>query len=213
MANAKRTDPKLWEKVKKEITESDKGGDPGQWSARKAQMAVQEYKKRGGGYDDSGGAKQKNTDLHKWTEEEWGTKSGGQSGETGERYLPKKVRMLLTEEEYARSTQKKKGADKQFVNQPKDVQEKVAQIKKNGPTKKMLDERAADLGIEGRSKMSKDKLLREIDKATDRNGRGKGSRAALEEMSKQELYDMAQDKDVEGRSQMSKSDLVQALAS
>ncbi len=48
---AKKTDPKLWEKVKEEVTEGDKGGKPGQWSARKAQMAVQEYKHEGGGYE------------------------------------------------------------------------------------------------------------------------------------------------------------------
>ena len=47
---AKRTDRRLWDQVKAEITEGDKGGRPGQWSARKAQMAVQAYKQRGGGY-------------------------------------------------------------------------------------------------------------------------------------------------------------------
>ena len=47
---AEKTDPALWEKVKEEITAGAKGGKKGQWSARKAQMAVAEYKKRGGGY-------------------------------------------------------------------------------------------------------------------------------------------------------------------
>ena len=47
---AEKTDPALWERVKAEITAGDKGGDAGEWSARKAQMAVQAYKKRGGGY-------------------------------------------------------------------------------------------------------------------------------------------------------------------
>lgn len=211
MANAKRTDPELWEKVKDEITKSDKGGNKGQWSARKAQMAVQEYKKRGGGYSDRG-ADQKDTDLHKWTEEDWGTRSGGESGETGERYLPKQVRMLLTEDEYARSTAKKEGASEQFVDQPKDVREKVARIKTNGPTKKMLQERAADLGIEGRSSKSKDQLLKAIEDATDDNGRGNGSRSSLREMSKGELQNLARERDVEGRSSMSKDDLVDALA-
>ena len=42
-ATAKKTDPALWEKVKKEVTESDKGGKPGQWSARKAQAATKAY--------------------------------------------------------------------------------------------------------------------------------------------------------------------------
>ena len=47
---AEKTDPELWEKVKKRVTAGDKGGDKGEWSARKAQLAVAEYKKAGGGY-------------------------------------------------------------------------------------------------------------------------------------------------------------------
>ena len=211
MADAKKTHPELWEKVKDEIKESDKGGDPGQWSARKAQMAVQEYKKRGGGYEDDG-PDQEETSLHEWTEQDWGTKSGGESAETGERYLPKKVRMLLTEDEYARSTQKKKHGEQQFVDQPDDVKEKVAHIKKDGPTKDMLMERAQDLDIEGRSDMTKDELLDAIEAATDENGRGKGRKVSLEQKTKDELMDMAQERDIEGRSKMDKDDLVKALA-
>ena len=211
MSSAKKTDPDLWEEVKEEFMQSDKGGDPGQWSARKAQLAVQEYKKRGGGYEDDG-PDQEDTDLHEWTEEDWGTKSGDTSENTGERYLPKKVRMLLTEDEYARSTQKKKDGDKQFVDQPDDVKDKVSYIKENGPTKDMLMERAQDLGIEGRSSMDKDKLLDAIEDATDENGRGRGSVAALEQKSKDELYEMAQDRDIDGRSDMTKDELVKALS-
>ncbi len=106
MSSAEKTDPDLWEDVKEEITASDKGGEPGQWSARKAQLAVQEYKRRGGGYTDDS-PKQEDTDLHQWTEEDWGTKSGAPSAQSGERYLPQKVRMLLTQNEYARSTRDK----------------------------------------------------------------------------------------------------------
>lgn len=212
MADAKKTDPDLWEEVKQEYMESDKGGDRGQWSARKAQLAVQEYKRRGGGYDDDG-PDQEDTDLHQWTEEDWGTRSGGKSDDTGERYLPKKVRMLLTEDEYARSTQKKKDGETQFVDQPDDVKEKVAHIKKNGPTKDMLMERAQDLDITGRSDMTKDELLDAIEAATDENGRGKGSVAALEQKTKDALYDMAQSRDISGRSEMTKDELVKALAS
>ena len=36
----------LFEKIKAGI----KGGDPGEWSARKAQLLASEYKKKGGGY-------------------------------------------------------------------------------------------------------------------------------------------------------------------
>ena len=210
MTNAKKTDPDLWEKVKTEITRSDKGGEPGQWSARKAQMAVQEYKKRGGGYEDDG-PDQRDTDLNEWTQEDWGTKSGAQSAETGERYLPRKVRMLLTEDEYARSTEKKQDGSGQFVDQPDDVRKKVSEIRDGGPTKEMLEERARDLEIEGRSSMTKNALLDAIDEATDENGRRKGSDASLEAKSKSDLYDMAQDEGIEGRSAMSRDELVDAL--
>jgi len=214
MASAKKTDPGLWEKVKQEYMDSSKGGAPGQWSARKAQLSVQEYKRRGGGYEEDSAA-QKNTDLHQWTEADWGTKSGDESGETGERYLPKKVRMLLTEEEYRRSTEKKKSdshqGDEQFSDQPDDVKEKVAKIKNSGPTKEMLMERARDLDISGRSDMNKDELLEAIEDATDENGRAKGSEAGLNSLTKDELYEKAQDEEIEGRSNMNKSELVEAL--
>ena len=36
----------LFEKIKS----GGKGGDPGEWSARKAQMLAKEYKAKGGGY-------------------------------------------------------------------------------------------------------------------------------------------------------------------
>lgn len=45
----KYTDPDLRDQVKEEVHQGDKGGAPGQWSARKAQMMASEYKKRGGG--------------------------------------------------------------------------------------------------------------------------------------------------------------------
>ena len=37
---AEKTNPALWERIKAEITAGAKGGKAGQWSARKAQMAV-----------------------------------------------------------------------------------------------------------------------------------------------------------------------------
>jgi len=214
MATAEKCDPDLWEEVKDEMMASDKGGEPGQWSARKAQMAVQEYKRRGGTYADDGPS-QEDTDLHEWTEADWGTKSGEESLESGERYLPKKVRMLLTEDEYKRSTQKKKSdtfdGDEQFSDQPDDVREKVSKIKSDGPTKDMLMERAKDLDIEGRSSMTKDELLEAIEDATDENGRAKSGEAGLRNRTKDELYEMVQERDTEGRSDMTKDELVQAL--
>ena len=44
------TKPKLRERIKNRIMRSSKGGRSGQWSARKAQMVAQKYKKAGGGY-------------------------------------------------------------------------------------------------------------------------------------------------------------------
>lgn len=210
MAEAKKTDPELWKRVKDEITRSGKGGAPGQWSARKAQMAVQEYKRRGGDYADDG-PDQDETDLNRWTEEAWGTKSGARSGESGERYLPKRVRLVLTDDEYERSTERKRDGETQFVDQPGDVAEKAARIRRDGPTREMLLDRARDLGINGRSDMTKDELLRAIDAATDENGRKTGSGTALREKTRDELYEMARAREVEGRGAMTKDDLVRAL--
>ena len=80
-ATARRTDPALWERIVAEVTASDKGGRPGQWSARKAQLAVALYQKRGGGYV---GPKTPDNALAKWTREQWRTRSGRPSLVTGE---------------------------------------------------------------------------------------------------------------------------------
>ena len=167
---AKKTDPKLWDKVKKEVTEGDKGGKPKQWSARKAQLATAEYKKEGGGYQ---GGKSEDNHLSQWTKEDWGTKSGAESGKTGERYLPKEARASLTDSEYKRST-KKKRADtaegKQFSAQPKDVAKKTAAHRDtggrraggsrlDGMSKQDLMARAAEKGVKGRSRMTKQDLV------------------------------------------------------
>jgi hypothetical protein len=37
--------PEIRERLKKKIMKGDKGGDHGQWSARKAQLLASEYKK------------------------------------------------------------------------------------------------------------------------------------------------------------------------
>ncbi len=165
MAGAKRTDPALWERVRKAITAGGKGGRPGQWSARKAQMAVQAYKRRGGGYSAQGPAKRE-TALHQWTEAQWGTRSGAPSGRSGERYLPKKLEALLTDQEYARTSRRKRRdsleGDAQFSQQPDDIRRKLARIRDRGPTRAMLLARARELGIAGRSSMNKRALARAV---------------------------------------------------
>ena len=46
------TKPALRKKLFNQIKAGSKGGDPGEWSARKAQMLAKEYKAQGGGYKD-----------------------------------------------------------------------------------------------------------------------------------------------------------------
>ncbi len=44
------TKPGLRKSIFNRIKAGGKGGSPGQWSARKAQMMAKEYKSKGGGY-------------------------------------------------------------------------------------------------------------------------------------------------------------------
>jgi hypothetical protein len=44
------TKPTMRKKLVAQAKASSKGGKPGQWSARKAQMVAKQYKARGGGY-------------------------------------------------------------------------------------------------------------------------------------------------------------------
>jgi hypothetical protein len=128
---AGHTDEGKWKRVVASVKAGTKGGDAGQWSARKAQLATQRYKKSGGGY--SGPKTEAQKSLSKWGKEDWGTKSGKPSTQgakaTGERYLPKKARQALTSSEYAATTKAKREgtkAGKQFVKQPKAIAKKTA---------------------------------------------------------------------------------------
>ena len=44
------TKPTMRKRLFNKIKAGSKGGKPGQWSARKAQMLAKQYKDRGGGY-------------------------------------------------------------------------------------------------------------------------------------------------------------------
>jgi len=75
--------------------------------------------------------------LDSWTKEKWGTKSGKNSTQgknaTGERYLPEKARENLSDEEYKRSTAKKRAAmrkGQQHSKQPDDVAKKSAKYRR-----------------------------------------------------------------------------------
>ena len=119
-----RNNPQLWEKVKSEMKASSKGGEPGTWSGRKAQLSVLEYKKRGGTYS----GKKPTDGLTAWTKQNWRTKSGKPSSETGERYLPEKAIKALSDKDYKRTSDiKRRGmrAGIQFVPQPADIIKKT----------------------------------------------------------------------------------------
>lgn len=67
--------------------------------------------------------------LRDWTNQEWRTKSGKNSSETGERYLPAKAIKSLSDEEYQRTSRAKREGmrqGKQFVKQPKRIAQKTA---------------------------------------------------------------------------------------
>lgn len=129
MSTAVKSDPSKWKRIVASVKASDKGGSPGQWSARKAQLATQKYKASGGGYK---GPKKADNSLSKWTKEEWGTKSGKPSTQgpeaTGERYLPKAKIEKLTPAEYGSTSRAKREGmkqGKQFVSQPESIKKKV----------------------------------------------------------------------------------------
>jgi len=117
-----RTNEALWSRIKKEVQRGSRGGLAGEWSARKAQLAVKLYKDRGGKFK---GRKTARNSLHQWTIQNWRTKSGLPSLITGERYLPEKAIKALTSAEYARTTRKKRMGTSQFVRQPRSIARKT----------------------------------------------------------------------------------------
>ena len=128
-STAKKSNPTLWSKVVSSVKSGSKGGNPGQWSARKAQLAVKKYKESGGGYQ---GKKSESNSLKKWTDQKWRTKSGKPSLETGERYLPEKAIKSLSKKEYASTTKAKREGikkGKQFVPQPKKIKTKTSKFR------------------------------------------------------------------------------------
>jgi len=110
MSEVKRTNPQLWESVKKEVIRGTKGGPANKWSARKAQLSVALYKSRGGGYI---GKKSPKNSLTKWSREQWGYVKGSRSKSGTKkpygRYLPKVVREHLSPKS-ARAENRKKGS-------------------------------------------------------------------------------------------------------
>lgn len=128
MSSAKKTNPSLWNRIVASTKAGTKGGDPGEWSARKAQLATQKYKSAGGGYK---GPKPADNSLSKWTDQKWRTSDGSPS-EGKKRYLPDAAWKALSPSEKATTNKAKatgNSAGKQFVKQPKAIAEKTAKYR------------------------------------------------------------------------------------
>ncbi len=166
----KYTKPELRERLKAEIERGDKGGRPGQWSARKSQLLAREYERQGGGYHGAkdGAARS----LDRWTHEDWQTGDGSGRAEHDHhmsRYLPKKVWETLSAAEKKQAEQSKLKADRQgeqHVNWPPAVKKAMQRLKaderSSGETREALYQRAAALKIRGRSRMNKAELQRAV---------------------------------------------------
>jgi len=126
MTKAEKDNPILWKEIVAKIkSETCYGTRSGEWSARKAQAAVKRYKKAGGGYKNS---KKLDNSLNQWTKQDWRTKSGLNSSDTNERYLPGKAIKSLSEKEYVLTSEKKRKdtlKGKQFSKQPRFIANKV----------------------------------------------------------------------------------------
>ena len=138
------TKPGMRKRIFNRIKAGGKGGNPGQWSARKAQMLAKAYKDAGGGYKQDGGyvaqsgmrAPQKS--LKNWGDQDWDYISKGDEkkpkSERG-RYLPKSVRASLTPAQKASENRKKRAASragKQNAKYSKDVASKVRNAQGGG---------------------------------------------------------------------------------
>ena len=124
MSTASKTKPILWKRIVANVKEGSKGGDAGEWSARKAQLAVALYKKSGGGYQ---GKKSSSNSLSKWTKQKW-TTSSGKTSDGKRRYLPEKAWKALSPSQRAATNKAKAEGNKQgsqFVKQPKKISQLV----------------------------------------------------------------------------------------
>jgi hypothetical protein len=115
------TEPELRERLKQEIRAGDRGGKPGQWSARKSQLLVREYEKAGGGYVDEGHLTESQKHLQSWGEQDWHTASGdadARGADGTSRYLPDVAWLLLSPVERESTDSRKKASEEQHVANP-----------------------------------------------------------------------------------------------
>lgn len=124
MSTAVKTNPSLWASAKSQA----KAKMGGKHSARAMQLAVQIYKKKGGGYS---GAKSEGNKLTKWGSQKWRTSDGTKS-EGKKRYLPDAAWKSLSPGEKAATNRAKSAGNakgKQFVSQPKAIAKKTSKFR------------------------------------------------------------------------------------
>ncbi|MGY1829207.1 hypothetical protein ACI8AA_02120 [Geodermatophilus sp. SYSU D01180] len=112
------TDPELRERLKEEIKAGDRGGRPGQWSARKSQLLAHEYEAAGGGHRHEGERSESQWHLQEWTGQDWHTADGddrARGSDGTRRYLPDAAWELLSDEEKRATDARKRGSDEQHV--------------------------------------------------------------------------------------------------
>ncbi|WP_369133870.1 hypothetical protein [Modestobacter sp. I12A-02662] len=112
------TDPELRARLEEQIKAGDRGGRPGQWSARKSQLLTREYEAQGGGYRHEGERTGSQQHLREWTRQDWRTADGGADARDGDetaRYLPDAAWELLSAEERRAADHQKRTGDGQHV--------------------------------------------------------------------------------------------------
>lgn len=192
----KYTNPELRRRLKEEILQSDKGGKPGQWSARKSQILVREYEEQGGDYksDERDEAAQS---LIEWEEQDWQTEEGddrAREGKVTKRYLPKAVWDKLSETEKQEAERVKEEASKkgiQHVDWTPAVKRAMQEYEQEFQHEHELDESAHHQS----SKRSNEQSHEEDDRT------------------KEELYEQAKELHISGRSKMNREELIEAIES
>ncbi|MEB3357548.1 MAG: Rho termination factor N-terminal domain-containing protein [Synechococcales bacterium] len=215
----KYTKPDLRRSLKEEIKQSDKGGKPGQWSARKSQLLVQEYEKRGGGYkqDEKDEAARS---LEEWSDQDWQTEEGDERARKGdytERYLPKAVWERLSDEEKREAERTKEKASKegqQHVDWTPAIKRAMREAgysdsdsESDSTSKSDLYERARELNVSGRSKMDEDELRQAIQEASQHSSRQENQKASKKKGSKKDGSGDSSSTKGDDLEQESKSDL------
>ncbi|MFC4019231.1 DUF5872 domain-containing protein [Micromonospora sp. GCM10011542] len=176
---ARYTKPELREQLKKEIQASDKGGRPGQWSARKSQLLTQQYKKRGGGFEGPKDERQKS--LQRWGSEEWQSREGDtrarHDGET-ERYLPKRAWDQLSPEEQRATDAKKRResrSGRQFVANTRPAKRARRNVTSGGAA-------VTEMTVAEASKVVRDLDNRQLKAALKREREGRARKTLLQRL-------------------------------